>query len=403
MVVVNFYPLKQSTGRDLSFIDIGGPAMARAAAKNFRSCVSVPHPSWYEIVLKELAAEGRVSPDLRWRLAVDTLVRTGSYDAATLEAVGAKVDDPANLDALLVGLRKRLDLRYGENPHQSAGFFSDHMSADFDVVKGNLSYNNILDIDCCLGQLGEFEANAAVVVKHVGPCGVSEAAAGPRALEAAHACDPLSAFGGVIGVNFPFTMECADFVAKKFVECIVAPEFSEDALERLGKKKRTRLVTVRAEAKRNLMLRSAMGGLLVQHRDSVLLTRDLQFVSGDRPGDDVVDDLLFAWKVAKHVKSNAIVFAHSGRTLGIGAGQPSRVDAARIAIRKARDGGHDLRGSVMASDGFFPFPDSIELAAEAGVRAVVQPGGSIRDEEVTAKAAELGLVMALTSTRHFRH
>jgi phosphoribosylaminoimidazolecarboxamide formyltransferase/IMP cyclohydrolase len=318
---------------------------------------------------------------------------------------------------MLVGMRRTLELRYGENPHQAAGFYAADLEPGFEVLKGELSYNNILDLDCCLSTLAEFDGNAAVVVKHVGPCGVAEAEGGPDALQSAYACDPLSAFGGVIGTNFTFTEECAGFLAKRFVECIVAPDFDEAALARLMKKKRTRVVAVPrlkanqadglkggpAAGRQGPVLRTAFGGMLAQSPDVELLTGDLEFVTGEPPEDEVVRDLLFAWKSVKHVKSNAIVFAHSGRTLGIGAGQPSRVDSTKIAIRKAAEGGHDLKGSVMASDGFFPFPDSIDLAHAAGARAVIQPGGSIRDEEVIKRAVELGIVMALTRTRHFRH
>jgi phosphoribosylaminoimidazolecarboxamide formyltransferase/IMP cyclohydrolase len=246
---------------------------------------------------------------------------------------------------------------------------------------------------------------------------MAEDESGVEALEHAYACDPLSAFGGVIGVNFTFTEECARFLARRFVECIVAPSFEEAALVRLTKKKRTRVVAVPGlggppaageergpvEVGGAVSLRTAFGGMLAQSPDRLLLTGDLEFVTGDPPEDRVMRDLVFAWKAVKHVKSNAIVFARSGRTLGIGAGQPSRVDSTKIAIRKAAEGDHDLKGSVMASDGFFPFPDSVDLAHQAGARAVIQPGGSIRDGEVIKRAVELGMVMALTRTRHFRH
>ncbi len=404
MVVVNFYPLgSDRQGRDLSFIDIGGPSMARAAAKNFRSCVAVPHPSWYGRVLGELESAGDVSEDLRWELATDTLRRTGTYDAKTLTLVSPESNVEIGADSILLALEKTLDLRYGENPHQKAAFYTTTGRLHLEILKGTLSYNNMLDIDCCLNQLAEFENSAAVVVKHVGPCGVAEAKTGAEALTNAYACDPLSAFGGVIGVNFPFTEECAGILAKRFVECIIAPDFDEAALARLGKKKRTRLVRVPAFGPKAYTLRTAVCGMLGQSYDDQLLVEDLRFVSGDRPGDAVVGDLTFAWKAVKHVKSNAIVFVKDRRTIGIGAGQPSRVDAAKIAIRKAADEGHDLTGSVMASDGFFPFADSIELAAKAGAVAVIQPGGSIRDDEVIEAARSLGLTMALTGTRHFRH
>jgi len=404
MVVVNFYALDGGRNeQDLSFIDIGGPAMARAAAKNFGSCVPVPHPSWYEKVASALESDGGIGRVLRWNLARDAIRRTGMYDAATLNMIPSGSETDPAVDTILLGLTKHMDLRYGENPHQAAGFYSGSGQPPFRVLKGDLSYNNILDVDCCLNQLAEFEGNAAVVVKHVGPCGVAECGDGPVALGRAYACDPLSAFGGVIGMNFTFSEKCAEFLAKKFVECIVAPCYEDAALERLRKKKRTRLVEAHMGSVPLEVMRTAAGGVLVQAYDGELLTQDLEFVSGGKPDPDLVDDLVFAWKAVKHTKSNGIVFASSGATIGIGAGQPSRVDSTKIAIRKAREGGHDLTGSVMASDGFFPFPDSVELAAEVGARAVVQPGGSIRDQEVVKRAEDLGIVMALTRTRHFKH
>ena len=403
MVVVNFYPLAGGREeRDLSFIDIGGPAMARAAAKNFGSCVPVPDPACYDRVLTELE-RGGISDDLRWALATDVLKRTGAYDARTLRAVPEGPDGQIASDSLLLGATKDIDLRYGENPHQQAAFYFPGDDTGLDVVKGELSYNNLLDVDCCLNQLAEFDGKAAVVVKHVGPCGTAEAEVGLGALESAYACDPLSAFGGVVGVNFTFDGECAGFLAKRFVECVVAPAFDDRAMERLAKKKRTRLVVNRSGRREQVVLKSALGGVLVQARDDILVAGDLEFASGGPPSGEALDDLLFAWKTVKHVKSNAIVFARSKRTLGIGAGQPSRVDATRIAIRKAGEHGHDLKESVMASDGFFPFPDCIELAAEAGARAVIQPGGSIRDREVIESAQSAGIAMVLTGTRHFRH
>jgi phosphoribosylaminoimidazolecarboxamide formyltransferase/IMP cyclohydrolase len=403
MVVVNFYALgDRRDENDLSFIDIGGPAMARAAAKNFASCVPVPDPSWYERVAAALES-GDVGVDLRWELARDTILRTGMYDAAIIDLVPGGAEPEGPTESILLGLRKHMSLRYGENPHQAAGFYVQGAKPPFRVLKGDLSFNNILDLDCCMCQLAEFDGRAAVVVKHVSPCGVAECQDGLEALKRAYACDPLSAFGGVIGMNFVFSEACAEFLAKRFVECIVAPGFEAAALERLSKKKRTRVVEALPGFEFPREVRTAAGGVLVQTRDDRLLTQDLEFVAGGEPERALLDDLVFAWKVVKHVKSNAIVFASSGATVGIGAGQPSRVDSTRIAIRKAGEGNHDLNGSVMASDGFFPFPDSIELAAEAGARAVIQPGGSIRDREVIDRARELGVTMALARTRHFKH
>jgi phosphoribosylaminoimidazolecarboxamide formyltransferase/IMP cyclohydrolase len=376
--------------------------MARAAAKNFRSCVPVPHPSWYGRVLAEFQATGDVSDGLRWDLATDTLRRTGAYDAAVLDALGLGSDSAPAADAVLLGLERSLALRYGENPHQRAAFYAATSESGLEILKGELSYNNILDVDCCVESLAEFSGSAAVVIKHVCPCGMAEGRSGREALDMAFACDPVSAYGGVIGVNFEFDSACTDLLAKRFIECIVAPAFSEDALATLAKKK-TRVVRVLPGRGRPVAFRSALDGVLVQARDRDLLAGPLKFVSGSPPAGALLEDLLFAWKAVKHVKSNAIVFAKDKRTLGIGTGQPSRVDSTRIAISKARQFGHDLKGSVVASDGFFPFPDSIELAAEAGAAAVIQPGGSIRDGEVTEAAKRLGIVMAMTSMRHFRH
>ena len=403
MVVVNFYALPDvSIGKDLGFIDIGGPAMARAAAKNFRSCVPVPHPSWYAAVLAEIEAGGAVSEDLRWRLATDTLTRTGTYDARVLGKVGLGPDAGPGADSIVLGLARALALRYGENPHQRAGFFTPTGETDFEVVKGELSYNNILDLDCALEALRELDGAAAVVVKHVGPCGLAEGRSPAAALEAAYACDPVSAYGGVVAVNSTFDAACAEFLAKRFVEVIVAPSFDEAALAGLAKKK-ARLVRAGLGRGASGLLRSAAGGVLLQERDRVPAGESLKFVSGECADQQMMRDLEFAWKAVKQVRSNAVVFARDGRTLGIGGGQPSRVDSTRLAIAKAAQFGHDLAGSVMASDGFFPFPDSVELAAAAGARAVVQPGGSIRDAEVVEAARRLGVVMATTSVRHFKH
>ena len=402
MVVVNFYSLSGlSDVRDLAFMDIGGPAMARAAAKNLFSCVPVIDPAYYGRVLEDIARDGTVGEALRWEMAGEAIARTSYYDSCILRLLQASGHVGTLPRHLTFGGERVLELRYGENPHQEAAYYSGLVD-EFEVLKGELSYNNILDIDCCLAQLMEFGGNAAVVVKHVGPCGVARSAGRAEALRAAFECDPLSAFGGVIGVNYEFDGDCADYLAKKFVECIVAPSFSEDAVARLSRKKRTRLVAMAGRRNAGPVMRTCLGGMLAQTPDHVLFAGDLDFVAG-RAGGSLAESLKFAWAVVKHVKSNSIVLARGSRTIGIGAGQPSRIDSAKVAIRKAKEHGHETAGSVMASDGFFPFPDCIELAHENGVVAVVQPGGSIRDREVIARAEELGLVMALTSMRHFRH
>lgn len=402
MVVVNFYPLAGG-GRveNLGFIDIGGPTMARAASKNLFSCVPVTDPAYYDRVLEEVSAGGTVSDELRWELAGETIARTSYYDSLILAAARQSGHVGSFPGHVAFGGKRAIELRYGENPHQQAAYYS-RFDSEFEVKKGELSYNNILDIDCCLSQLTEFSGAAAVVVKHVGPCGAATGGRPEETLEWAYECDPVSAFGGVIGVNYEFDEACAAYLHKKFVECIVAPSFSEAALARLKKKKRTRLVAMDAVRRPGPETRTALGGLLAQSPDDVLLAGDLDFVAGDA-GGALAEELSFAWAVVKHVKSNGIVLARGSRTIGIGAGQPSRIDSTRIAIRKAGEHGHDIEGSVMASDGFFPFPDCVELAHAKGVVAVVQPGGSIRDQEVIARARELGMTMALTSMRHFRH
>jgi phosphoribosylaminoimidazolecarboxamide formyltransferase/IMP cyclohydrolase len=403
MVVVNFYPLLDDGAVDnLGFMDIGGPTMARAASKNLFSCVPVTDPLYYDRVLEEITSSGTVSQGLRWELAGETIARTSFYDSAILDALirtGRIGGFPGHLTA---GGRREIRLRYGENPHQQASFYTSRGAA-FQVLKGEVSYNNILDIDCCVSQVSEFREPAAVVVKHVGPCGAAAGGGPAETLSRAYECDPLSAFGGVIGTNHEFDEECAAYVAKKFVECIVAPSFSESALVRLQKKKKTRLVAAGSVRAARRMFRTALGGLLVQTADDVLLPGAMEFVGGAPPDPRIRRSLEFAWAVVKHVKSNAIVLARDTHTIGIGAGQPSRIDSARIAVRKAREHGHEVAGSVMASDGFFPFPDSVELAHENGVIAIAQPGGSIRDTEVIEKAEELGIIMALTHMRHFRH
>jgi phosphoribosylaminoimidazolecarboxamide formyltransferase/IMP cyclohydrolase len=403
MVVVNFYPLADGGAiENLGFIDIGGPTMARAASKNLFSCVPVTHPSYYDRVLEEIRESGGVGDELRWELAGETIALTSFYDSQIAAAVRRSGHMGAFPRHITVGGRRALELRYGENPHQEAGYYS-AIEGEFEILKGELSYNNILDLDGCVSQLAEFDCDAAIVAKHVCPCGVATGGRPEEILQWAFECDPRSAFGGVIGVNYEFDEACAAYLAKKFVECIVAPSYSEAALARLRKKKKTRLVVMKPSTRPGPVVRTALGGMLAQSPDDKLIPGELNFVTGEKPGEGVIDSLEFAWAVVKHVKSNSIVLARDSRTIGIGAGQHSRIDATIVAVRKAHDHGHDIKGSVMASDGFFPFPDCVELAAEEGVVAVVQPGGSIRDEDVIARAKELGVTMATTSMRHFRH
>ncbi len=425
LVVVNLYPFEQTIARpDCSFdeavenIDIGGPAMLRAAAKNHAHVAVVCDPRDYQAVLAELERDGAVGGATRYRLAAKAFAHTAHYDRAIstyldARAAGSVERFPERLD---IRVERREVLRYGENPHQQAAFY-----VDADVPAGTLaraeqfqgkpmSYNNIADTDAALDCVRSFRNPACCIVKHANPCGVAEATDIASAYEAAYATDPTSAFGGIIAFNRPLNAALAKaIVERQFVEVIIAPTIESAALIVLKTKQNVRVLATGAwpEAPlQQLEYKRVMGGLLVQDRDfnaQTLGLEDLKTVSKRQPSADELTDLLFAWRVVACVKSNAIVYARGQRTIGIGAGQMSRVYSARIAAIKAADEGLEVTGSVMASDAFFPFRDGIDSAAEVGIRAVIQPGGSMRDAEVIAAADEHGMAMVFTSQRHFRH
>ncbi|MBV9156991.1 MAG: bifunctional phosphoribosylaminoimidazolecarboxamide formyltransferase/IMP cyclohydrolase [Acidobacteriaceae bacterium] len=417
MVVVNLYEFekfaeKPGVSREelIENIDIGGPTMIRAAAKNFQDVAVIVSPSQYEPVLQEMEEhEGGLSSSTHWRLAQQAFLRTAAYDqavSARLLQIGEDEDRaPEELPASLhIVANRTAALRYGENPHQKAALYSFRNGgvAGAEQLQGKeLSYNNLVDLDAAWQLVQEFEGAAAVIIKHTNPCGCAEqntlAEAYSKALEA----DPVSAFGGVLAFNRELDKATASEVSKLFVEAIAAPAFSDDALSVLSSKKNLRLVKVSVSEKPELVLKSISGGVLAQTADVAPLDRaSLRVTTVRPPTADEMRALLFGWKVCKHVKSNAIVYARAGQSVSVGAGQMSRVDSVKVGAMKAV---LPLSGTVLASDAFFPFPDGVEEAAKHGITAVIQPGGSVRDEEVIAAANRLDLAMVFTGVRHFRH
>ena len=422
LVVVNLYPFAQTVAKPNSAlaeaienIDVGGPSMLRAAAKNYAGVAVVTDPSDYPKLLAEMAERGgALSEDTRFALAQKAFAYSAAYEAAIANYLTALASDgkPAAFPArLTLQFAKIGDLRYGENPHQAAAFYRDGNPisggiAGYTQIQGKeLSYNNVADADAAWECVKTFDEPACVIVKHANPCGAAIATSLREAYERAFATDPTAAFGGIVAFNRGLDAATAAAVSKQFVEVVVAPEFDAEARRICAAKANVRVLSVSlAHAAQAYDFRRVGGGLLVQSPDARNVhTSDLRAVTKLRPTQAQIADLLFAWRVAKFVKSNAIVFCTGGRTLGIGAGQMSRVDAARIAALKAQEKGLSLEGSVVASDAFFPFRDGVEVVARAGAKAVIQPGGSVRDEEVIAAADELGLAMVFTGVRHFRH
>lgn len=418
LVVVNLYPFEETVAKPhvefadaIENIDIGGPSMLRSAAKNHESVTVVCDPADYDSVLAALAAPETLGA-LRRRLALTVFQRTARYDAAIARYLEAQAEGP-DLEALS-GFPARLtltydkaqSLRYGENPHQKAalyGTFHQH----FEQLQGKeLSYNNILDITSAAYLIGEFEKPTVAILKHTNPCGVASADTLSEAWEKAYATDRQAPFGGIIVVNRTLDGALATAIAEIFTEVIIAPRFDPDALAVLGKKKNLRLMIAKEGLGADALqeVRSVLGGVLVQDRDRHLGRReDFKVVTRRQPTAAEWDAMLFGWKVCKHVKSNAIVYTRGEQTLGVGAGQMARVDSSRIAVWKAGEAGLDLKGSVVASEALFPFPDGLIAAAEAGATCAIQPGGSVRDAEVIKAADDRGFAMVFTGIRHFRH
>jgi len=423
MVVVNLYAFEKTASKTgvhfdevIENIDIGGPSMVRSAAKNFRDVAIVTSPDDYAAIATEMASSGgELSLATRWRLAQKAFATTAAYDGAIASTLAQtslnEADQQFHLpeasampSSLHIFLDKAMDLRYGENPHQHAAMYSDHSGegvANGQQLQGKeLSFNNIVDLQAAWDLAQEFEETVCAIIKHTNPSGTATGAnlreAYLRALEA----DPVSAFGGVIGVNRVIDGAAAEEMAKLFVEAIAAPGFDAGAREKFAAKKNLRLVVIKP-SRSPWTLKHVSGGMLMQNVDSRPLTpADLKVVTKRQPTEEEMRSLLFAWKVCKHVKSNAIVYARDGQSVGVGAGQMSRVDSCKIGAMKAI---LPLQGTVAASDAFFPFPDGVEEIARAGATAIIQPGGSVRDAEVIEAADRLGLAMVLTGVRHFRH
>ena len=427
LVVVNLYPFEATAAKSnltpeelIENIDIGGPTMVRSAAKNFESVAVVTDPADYAAIAAEISAHGEVSLATRLELARKAFALTARYDgkiATELERLSAGTgsiqlgERPLLPARLHFAFTRQQELRYGENPHQRAGLYTpagaavSGLAAARQLQGKELSYNNLVDLEAALSLAGEFLRPAAVIVKHNNPCGTAEQDTLVEAYIKALACDPVSAFGGVMAFNRPLDAATAEEVAKLFVECIVAPGYEPAALTKCAAKKNLRLLQIltsaAAEHEVDLELKRISGGVLVQEQDRhELAESDLKVVTRRAPTREEIEAMLFGWKVCKHVKSNAIVFARAGQTVGVGAGQMSRVDSVKIAVMKAQ---LPLAGSAVASDAFFPFPDGVEEAAKAGATAVIQPGGSVRDPDVIAAADRLGLAMIFCGVRHFRH
>jgi phosphoribosylaminoimidazolecarboxamide formyltransferase/IMP cyclohydrolase len=423
LVAVNLYPFAETVARpDCTFeeavenIDIGGPAMVRASAKNHARVAVVVDPLDYGTVLAEMDRnDGGISAETRMRLATKAFTHTAQYDATVAEYLDRAARPTIGEFPELLGLqyRKRLDLRYGENPHQKAAFYVSAVTQGASLGSASqlqgkaLSYNNIADADTAFECVRQFAQPACVIVKHANPCGVAIADSIREAYDQAYRTDPTSAFGGIIAFNRTLDGEtAAAIIERQFVEVIIVPMVSPEAREVCARRENLRVLVTgdTASSSSRFELRSVNGGLLLQTRDSAMITEaDLKIVTRRTPDDHELRDLVFAWQVCKYVKSNAIVYAKDGMTVGIGAGQMSRVVSSRIAAMKARDEDLDPKGSVMASDAFFPFRDGLDAAAENGITAVIQPGGSKRDAEVIAAANEHGIAMVLTGMRHFRH
>jgi phosphoribosylaminoimidazolecarboxamide formyltransferase / IMP cyclohydrolase len=417
LVCVNLYPFAQVAGRKdvreeeaVEMIDVGGPAMLRAAAKNFVHVAPVCLLARYGPVLDELRLDGDLSAQTRRELAAEAFAHTAAYEASI---AGWFADRETFPPRLIVSLERARDLPYGENPHQRAAYYSEvgarrHLLSRVEQLSGKeLSFNNLADLDAARAVLREFELPACAIVKHTNPCGVSVAADLSDAYAKAYAADPVSAYGGVVAVNRRVDPPLAKLLGEQFVEVLIAPEYTADAVEIVTQKPAIRILEDRERRRASLgerHYRRVLGGFLVQDEDADIDDRErMEVVAGQAPDEAGWGDLLFAWRVCKHVLSNAIVIAKDLQTIGIGAGQMSRVDAVRIALDKAREHGHSLAGAALASDAFFPFPDGPELALEAGIGAIVQPGGSKRDEDVIAAVEQAGATMVFTRRRHFRH
>jgi len=416
IVAINLYPFKETIMKQgvtleeaIENIDIGGPAMLRSAAKNHKDVIVICDPADYRPVIAELKEKGNISYDLKYKLAVKVFEHTAAYDALIASHLREKTD-VAFPEKLTLTFEKLQDLRYGENPHQQAVYYKEIKAprgslADAVQLHGKeLSFNNINDANGAVETLKEFSEPTVVAVKHANPCGVGSGIDIYAAYKKAHDCDPTSIFGGIVAANRPIDAQTAEEINKIFIEIVLAPDFTDEALEILKKKQNIRLMKlpgIEEKSIKQLDLKKTGGGLLLQEQDLSLFDEsEIKVVTGRIPTEKEMQDMKFAMKVAKHVKSNAIVLAKDGMTLGIGPGQTNRIWAVRNAVKQSN---FDLKGAVMASDAFFPFEDCVEAAAEAGITAIIEPGGSARDADSIEKANESGIAMVFTGMRHFKH
>jgi len=418
IVAINLYPFEETVKKGASLdeiienIDIGGPAMVRASAKNFKFVTIIVNPKDYDMVIDELKQNGETSLDTRKKLALKAFRHTAFYDSVIASVLNEKFDINEKFpEELSIPIRKKSQLRYGENPHQKASLYISPVEEGISVSNSEIlhgkqmSFNNYLDVEAAVNLVKEFDEITAVVVKHNNPCGVATGNSLKEAYIEAFNRDPKSAYGGIVAFNRKLDLDTAQELSKVFLEVVVAPEFEDEALRFLkNKKKNLRIVKIKDfnKAPKGLDYRRLTGGVLLQDRD-LILYENLQVVSKRKPTEKEMADLIFAFKVVKHVKSNSVVIAKDKKTLGIGPGQTSRVDSLETAVKKAKEFGFDLSESVLASEAFFPFRDSIDFAAKFGISAVIQPGGSIRDEEVIQAADENNIAMVFTGTRHFKH
>jgi len=417
MVVVNLYPFFQTISRPgvtleeaVENIDIGGPAMVRAAAKNFEYVAVVVNPSRYRQILEVLRQQGEVPRALRMELAQEAFLHTSEYDFQVQGYLARQLGQEQKAEGMpqrfVLAGEKLMDLRYGENPHQKAAFYSRAGQGAAGVLQQlhgkELSYNNLLDLNSAWSLVQEFSAPAAVIIKHTNPCGAAQGSDLAEAYRRALDADPVSAFGGIVALNRPVDEKTASLLGEIFLEVIAAPSFEPGALDILRAKKNLRLLTLASQGEdAEYEIKTVPGGFLVQEADRVDLDlSSLRVVTKRQPTQEEWEDLFFAWKVVKHVKSNAIVVCRGQQTLGVGAGQMNRVGSVRIALEQAKE---KARGAVLASDAFFPFRDSVDEAGRAGITAIIQPGGSVRDEESIQAADEYGMAMVFTGVRHFKH
>ncbi|MDL2281164.1 bifunctional phosphoribosylaminoimidazolecarboxamide formyltransferase/IMP cyclohydrolase [Selenomonadales bacterium OttesenSCG-928-I06] len=416
LVVVNLYPFRETIQKPdvtledaIENIDIGGPAMIRAAAKNFKHVVILVNPKNYAEVLNQLKSVGDVDQKTRMALAKEAFTHTSEYDACINNYLDKQLNEDSFVESLQISYEKIQTLRYGENPHQKAAFYREKYSSEPGVANAvqlqgkELSYNNIVDVDAAYNIVNEFEEPTATIIKHTNPCGTGIGKTIFEAYQKAYDADPVSAFGGIVALNKTVDKQTAEKMSEIFLEVIIAPDFTEDALLALSKKQNLRLLKtpMGKDSPDILALKSVNGGIVVQSKDDQPLdTSSLKVVTEKQPTKEEYEQMLFAFKIVKHVKSNAIVVAKDNKTIGVGAGQMNRVGSAAIALNQAQE---EAKGAVMASDAFFPFTDTVIEAAKAGITAIIQPGGSIRDEDSIKAANEHNIAMVFTGVRHFKH